>query len=84
MPSPPDQVVAKGVGRPDAKLGAAHGVDAVTAKHLNNAYASGEIEAGATRARFARVQTEGGVESEAPHKDLVIRLILNLLAEDRP
>lgn len=63
----------------------------VITKHLRNVYAEDELVAVGTSAKRAQVQMEGGrtvalallvAESDPSHKQLVIRVILNLLEDD--
>ena len=61
----------------------------VVNRHIRNAFREGELDPEATSAKFAQVQSEGGrtafalliAESAPAGKDLMIRLIINLLAE---
>jgi len=58
----------------------------VVAKHIRNAFKEGELEPTATCAKFAQVQSEGErtvAESAPASKDLMIRLIMNLLAGEQ-
>ena len=56
----------------------------VITKHVRNVFRDGEFEPEATCAKFAHTAEDGKTYQVAPaRKDLMIRLIINLLAEHR-
>ena len=53
----------------------------VISRHMGNVFKTGELERKSTVAKFATVQQEGS-RSEPSQKDLMVRLIMNLLVDD--
>lgn len=55
----------------------------VISRHLRNVFTSGELERAAVVAENAATATDDeGTESDPSHKDLLVRLVLNLLDEE--